>query len=318
MKKKELVTESGNEAFKQIKLRARMMGMDLHAVALRFALERFLYRVFSKENELLFDPTSETSMSDGGITVKGGMIMCLAEGKSPLDGRSTSDADLHIPSFKGSIEQFKDILKEALKHDPDMMDDGLRFHLEDIKVSKEKDGENTGGTVTIPLQIGDKFLQIKSDVTFDDRPMHLEAPMVLYESAIPTSKHPPVYIRQTPWEYVLADKFCAMATLGTGNYRVKDYNDVHVILSKGLVDIDKAAEILQANAEFKGLTLPTSAAEMGALSDEYVTRQEPRWQRDHTNLKFSAPSSFRDTVNGIIEAMEPILDRVHAHNHPEP
>lgn len=310
MKKKEFVSDSGKKTFMALKLQAKLTGKDIHAVALRFALERFLGRVFAKENELLYNPMNETTLTEGQITVKGGMLMCIAENKNPLDSRATSDADLHIPGFKGSVDKFAEIVSEALKHDDNAMDDGIRFHVDDISVAREKDGENTGGTITIPLQIGDLFLKIKSDVTFDGRAMHLDAPTVEYQSVLPHSGLGKVTIRQTPWEYVLADKVCAMASMGEKNYRIRDYNDVFVILNNGLVDLEKAADILKQNAGFKGLELPENVADMGALSQAFIDRQAPRWEKEGTDKNFSAPASLHDTISLIREKLNPILEKI--------
>ncbi len=133
---------------------AKAKRLDLSAVAQRYALERLFARVF-------------TSRHADRFAAKGGALMFMAEGVEPLDGRSTSDADLQLPAFEGTMAEFEAIMHEVLDAGGG---DGVAFDLATWKVTAEREaGSIGGGSVTVTATVGGQKVRVKCDVAFDER-----------------------------------------------------------------------------------------------------------------------------------------------------
>lgn len=313
IKKPHLDVQIGRETFAQIAKVAADKDDTIHNVATRYALERFLQRLFhaADGSDLLFDPVSSVGIDRESATLKGGMTMTFAEELPPLDGRSTGDADLHFASFGGSMEDYASILRKCLEGPPSTgPDDGVRFDVEDLKVSRDRE-ERSGGSVTIPLQIGKLFLVIKSDVTFDARPMHAAAPVVSYPSVLPGRMADPVLVRRVPFEFMVADKLSAAISLGIRNYRIRDYYDMRLILGRDKVDREALAETVAATMTFKGLELPASTDDIPAFSNEFALAKAARWDQEKVAKRYLVDEDFPTVVSWLRAEFQPILDRAH-------
>jgi hypothetical protein len=307
-KKLDLVAPAGVAAFGEIMKVARSTGRNHQVVGLRYALERFLSRVFAstEADRLCLDPSNMAiGVGSDAITLKGGMVMCFAEDGDPLKSRSTSDADLHLAGFSGTMEDYAAILRLILSG-PSNPDDGIRWDVSAITVSRQRD-ERTGGTVTIPLQIGETPFQIRSDCTFDRRPMHEGAPVQTYPTVMPSLGLPLFAVRRVPWPYMVSDKVAAMSSLGMGNYRIRDYHDVHLVLERRAAELGTLPAILAATYAFKGLVLPVSTADMPALSDAFVERQGSRWLQEGAVKRYGVTVPFSEVVAALRSGLDPVF-----------
>jgi len=313
-KKPHLSVQAGRATFLKARVVAQDTGQNLHAVALRFALERFLARVFGSAlgDGLYLDPSAmDVSIEGNTVTLKGGMVMCFAEDRNPLQGRSTSDADLHVTGFAGSMQDFVDILKGVLAGPPPQgPDDGVRFDTDEMMVARVKE-ENSGGTVTIPLQIAEMTLQVKSDCTFDLRPMHADAPVVEYPSVLPALGLPAFKVRRVPFEFMVADKVAAMISLGDTNYRIRDYHDVYVILSRDKVDREALVRTFAATCAFKRVALPQSVDAVPGLSDAFAAAKSDRWLQERVTKRFSIEAGFPEVVRYLRDQLRPVFAAAH-------
>jgi hypothetical protein len=308
----ELCTPAGIEKFKELRGIARERGFDVHVVALRYALERFLARLFAARDagRVVLDATAEHAVSADTLTLKGGLTMFLAEDVAPLDGRSTSDADFHVPHFTGGIEGFAAILRQVLATEPDGPDDGLRFDLASLEVAKVKEGKVPGGTVSVGCQIAKLPLKIKADLAFDHRPVHERARVVEYPSVLPNSGLAPVRVRCTPFSYTVADKVQAMVRHGGGNYRIRDYYDLFVILSRGKADLDEVPNAIAETFAVYESDLPASAESMDALSDAYAAAKAERWDVERKSKRYGTEvPALPEVVTFLREALDPLLAR---------
>lgn len=311
IRKPHLETEAGRDIYVRLLDLSRRSNRPLHAVLVRYALERLLQRVFSDGHEgsdkLFIAQSAELDVET--ITLKGGMSMTFAEELPILEGRSTGDADLHIASFGGDMEVYKAILQNGLegapRHGPD---DGIRFDIPAIKVTHDRE-ERSGGSVVVPLQIGPYYLQIKTDVTFDGRPMHEKAPVVPYPEVLPDSGLPMAMVRRVPFEFMVADKFCAALEGGINNRRVRDYPDMRLVLGKGLVDDDFLAETMAASARFRGLNLPSSMDDVPAFSDEFAEAKAPRWEHERVNRHYVGEEDFPTIIRWLRARLGPVLEK---------
>jgi hypothetical protein len=312
LRKVELVSINGLLVFQRIVELAATRGMDLHGLAMRYALERFLARVYSADapKPLTFDASSTMEIGQDSITLKGGLTMFIAEGVHPLDGRATSDADFHVtPTADGGhSEQFMEFLRTTLGHRPGGFDDGVTFDLSSLAIASVKDGNVPGGKVTVVAQLGKLAVKIRSDIAFDSRPINEQAGSKPYPNILPDDAGPPIMIRHTPWEYVVADKLQAAVRLGIGNYRMRDYYDLYVILKRGLVEPEALAEAVRVTFDLYGSTIPESVDDMPALGAEYVALKSARWDSERETKQFGdrAPD-LHEVVDFLRERIDPVL-----------
>lgn len=312
-KRLDLVTPRGVEVFAEILRVARSEGRTHQVVGLRYALERFLSRVFGSAaaGRLHLDPgRMEIGVAGDAVVLKGGMVMCFAEDVDPLRSRSTSDADLHLANFSGTMGDYAEILRAVLA-EPSSPDDGIRWDVGGIAVARQRD-ERSGGTVTIPLQIGEFPLQIRSDCTFDHRPMHAGAPVLDYPTVLPTLGLPSFSVRRVPWAFMVSDKVAAMSALGIANYRIRDYHDVHLIMGRRRSELGDLPDVLAATYAFKGVRLPASTAEMPALSDAFVARQGTRWLQEGATKRYGVALGLGEVVAELRAGLDPVLARANA------
>lgn len=313
--KPELVTPAGVAVFRRLREIARERGVDVHVVALRYALERFLARLFEARDagRVVLDATAVHAVSADTLVLKGGLTMFYAENVKPLDGRSTSDADFHVPNFTGGIDGFAAILRGVLAVPPAGPDDGVSFDLDGIEVSRVKQGKVPGGSVRAACQIAKLPLVIQADLAFDHRPVHHLAKRVEYPSVIEDGGLPPVFVRRTPFSYTVADKLQAMVHHGGGNYRIRDYYDLYVILSRGKAELDEIPAAMAETFALYETPLPASAAEMDALSDAFAAAKAARWDNERRSKHYGTEvPDLPEVVAFLREAVEPLLARTHA------
>lgn len=316
MRKPHLDSEAGRAVFRHIQAKSREVDRTIHDVGLRYALERFLFRLFETPAErasgLFLSPASEVSLGQDTITVKGGLTMIFAEGVPHFEGRTTGDADLHLAAFPGSMEDYAAILRRGLAGPPASgPDDGVRFDVDAVHIAQDRD-ERSGGRVAVPLQIGALALQVKTDVTFDGRPMHDRAPVVPYPSVLPGAGMPPPRIRRVPFEFMLSDKFAAACEYGLVNRRMRDYPDMLLLLRETPLDPDFLAQTLAATFRFKGMPLPETMAAAPAFSDRYAAEKGARWEIEKVSRHYRVTLPLGEMLAELRERLEPVLQRARA------
>lgn len=314
--KKELDCEAGRAVQKRIQRIAADRSENLHHVAQRYVLERFMSRVFADREDMARSlhvlPGTGIGLNPSAITLKGGMTMTFAEQLPPLDGRSTGDVDLHLTAFEGSMEDFAAILRRVLAGPPETgPDDGVRFDIDEIHVARDKE-ERSGGTISIGCQVGVFPMKIKTDCTFDARPMDERAEVRSYPSVIPDLDLGPLHVRCVPWEFMLADKFSAAVQLGDRNYRIRDYADMRVVLGRepSLVDEDFLVETIAATLRFKGLDIPSSIHELPAFSEAFALAKESRWTHERVNKNYAVSETLVEMLAWLRDRWEPLVERV--------
>lgn len=326
LRKLELVSANGLLAMHRIVELSARHGMDMHGLAMRYALERFLSRIFANDagGKLALGAEAagqRVEIDADSVTLKGGLTMFLAEGVEPMHGRSTSDADFHIaPTADGGhAEHFVEFLRANLNRRAGGFDDGVTFDLSTLAVARVKDGQVPGGKVTVTAQIGKLALKIRSDIAFDARPIGDDARREEYPHMLRDAGDPPILVRRTPWEYSVADKLQAMVRQGAGNYRLRDYYDMFVILrGRGrdgapLVDTDRLRDAIRATFDLYGSEIPGGVDDMPALSDAFVAAKTPRWDSERETKHFgSQVPSFREVVDYLREEIEPVLQGMQA------
>jgi predicted nucleotidyltransferase component of viral defense system len=233
-------------------VRARLLNIakaektDFNQVLVRYALERFLYRL------------SKSAHADRFL-LKGAMLFNLWY---DMPHRPTRDADLlgFGASDLDSIGQtFRDIVAVDVA-------DGIVFDPASIQVEEiRKSAGYAGARVIVAAELARARCKTQVDVGFGDAvtpgPVDAMYPVLIPDFPAPHLKTYPVYT-------VVAEKLHAIEILGMTNSRVKDYLDLFVLLEREVLDPGILAKAIAATFNRRGTSVPT-ALPIG-LSDEFA------------------------------------------------
>lgn len=225
---------------------AKATGVDFNQVLVRFALERFLYRL------------SRSAHADRFV-LKGALLFTLWY---DMPHRATRDADLlgFGPSDKETVAgMFRDIAAVVV-------DDGIVFDPASVAVEDIRKSDGYGGVrVLMTGLLANARCHTQVDVGFGDAvtpgPDDAVYPVLL--SDLPAPK-----LRTYPTYTVVAEKLHAIAVLGMTNTRLKDYLDLSVLLERESLDLPTLATAIAATFRRRGTELP-STLPIG-LSDEFA------------------------------------------------
>ena len=236
-------------------VRARLLNIakaeqtDFNSVLVRYALERFLYRL------------GQSAHADHFV-LKGAMLFNLWYA---MPHRPTRDVDLlgFGPSDLQSITQaFREIVSVVAE-------DGIVFDAASVRVEEiRKNAGYAGARVIVSAELARARCKTQIDVGFGDavtpEPVDAVYPVLLADFAAPRLRTYPVYT-------VVAEKLHAMVLLGMTNSRLKDYLDLSVLLEREALDPATLAAAIAATFTRRGTALPTELP-IG-LTDEFANDQ---------------------------------------------
>jgi len=236
-------------------VRARLLNLakadktDFNQVLVRYALERFLYRL------------SKSAHADHFL-LKGAMLFNLWY---DMPHRPTRDADLlgFGSSDLVSIGQtFRDIVSVVA-------DDGIVFDPDSVLVEEiRKAAGYAGARVIVSAELARARCKTQIDVGFGDAvtpgPVDAVYPVLLADFPAPRLRAYPVYT-------VVAEKLHAIQILGMTNSRLKDYLDLSVLLEREDMNSETLAHAIAATYTRRGTVLPTELP-IG-LTDEFANDQ---------------------------------------------
>lgn len=231
---------------------AKSEGTDFNQVLVRFALERFLYRL------------SRSAHADNFL-LKGALLFALWY---ELPHRPTRDADLlgFGPSDLESIAAtFRDIAGIEVG-------DGISFDPATVSVEEiRKEAGYAGVRVLVVGEIAKARCKTQIDIGFGDAvtpgPIQAVYPVLIADLPAPVLRTYPVYT-------VIAEKLHAIALFGMANSRLKDYLDLSVLLGHETLDADILARAIAATFIRRGMSIPAKLPV--GLTDEFandVSRQ---------------------------------------------
>lgn len=230
---------------------ARSQGPDFNYVLVRFALERILYRI------------TKSAHADRFL-LKGALLFTLWY---DVPYRITRDADLlgFGPSDLDSLVQtFRDIASIEVP-------DGIIFDSASVTATEiRKDAGYAGARILISAELDKARCKTQIDIGFGDAvtpaPVDSIYPVLLADFPAPRLMAYPKYT-------VIAEKLHAIAKLGMGNSRMKDYFDLSVLLERETLDTALLARAIKATFERRGLSVPIMPV---GLTDEFsndISRQ---------------------------------------------
>lgn len=233
-------------------VRARLLNIakaeqtDFNAVLVRYALERFLYRL------------GQSAHADHFV-LKGAMLFNLWY---TMPHRPTRDVDLlgfGASDLESIAQTFRQIVSVSEA-------DGMVFDAASVVVEEiRKNAGYAGARVLVNAELARARCKVQIDIGFGDAvtpgPVDATYPVLLADFAAPQLRAYPVYT-------VVAEKLHAMVLLGMTNSRVKDYLDVWILLGREVLDATVLATAVAATFKRRSTPVPTTLP-IG-LSDEFA------------------------------------------------
>jgi hypothetical protein len=259
---------------------ARAAKQDFNLVLTRYAIERLLYRM-------------SISRHADSFLLKGALLFDLW---FDVPHRPTRDADF-LGYGESDLPQVKMVFAEICSIE---FDDGVSFQLDTLHVDEIRKSANyVGARVTILALIDGARSELQIDVGFGDAvtpgPEDASYPVLLAEFPAPKLR---VYPRYT----VVAEKFEALATLGIGNSRMKDYFDLWILLQQA--DFDGTTLCLAIRATFDRRKTQMENAPPFGLTAAFARdgMKQTQWKAFLRKNKLDAPP-----LENVVETLSSFL-----------
>ena len=226
--------------------KAKTDGVDFNQILVRFALERFLYRI------------SQSAHSEFYV-LKGALLFTLWY---DMPHRATRDADF-LGFGASDLESIRNAFREIASIE---VSDGIEFDPDSITVEEiRKEAGYAGVRVLIGGTLDGARFKTQVDIGFGDAvtpgPVQADYPTLIDDLPAPKLHTYPIYT-------VVAEKFHAIALLGMANSRLKDYFDLYVIFSRESLNIKTLTQAVNATFTRRGMDVP-SAMPTG-LTEEFA------------------------------------------------
>ena len=266
--------------------RAKATGLDPNLLLVRFALERFLYRL------------SKSPHADRFV-LKGALLMLVWLGETI---RPTRDGDL-LGFGDLSARSLTQILGDVCG--VDVEPDGVEFAPASIRVVPIRPENAYGGMrATLHGRLGKARLRVQLDVGIGDavipEPDWLEYPSLL--------EFPRPRLKAYRPETTIAEKLHAMVVLGEANSRMRDFFDVFALAERLPFEGVHLAEAVRATFERRRTPIPE--APPLALRPQFAALpgKQAQWQGFlRKNGLSSAPVEFGTVVARLAEFLVPVM-----------
>lgn len=277
----------------RLKNLAQREGVEVDYMNLKYAMERFLWRL------------SLSSYSQRFV-LKGAALFSVWRG--PMF-RMTRDTDLACAASL-SDDFFEQCFRELCEL-PVPEDDGVMFHADTVQIEDIREGARYHGKrIFLSAHIAQARVRLQFDIGFGDAivpgPEQRDFPVLLEDMPAPRLS---MYPRYT----VVAEKFGAMIAHGMLNSRLKDYADLWILAQAFDFDYATLEEAIEHTFRRQGLTLP-SKLPIG-LSATFATNPEKRtlWRVFQKRVKSRQgdpvlPESLEKVIEDIVSFLLPIWE----------
>jgi hypothetical protein len=264
---------------------SRNNGEPFDLVLVRFALERFLYRM------------SVSRFADRFLLK--GALLYVVWGQDAY--RPTRDGDLL--AFGSSdlgemVQTFREICGIGFE-------DGIEFEPGSVgaeEIAEEK--AYRGIRVKFVAHLAGAEIPVQFDIGFGDAvtpgPETIQYPALL-DFPVPTLRAYPIYT-------VIAEKFHAMILLGMQNSRMKDFYDIYAMSRRFEFDGKVLSDAISATFSRRKTPLPTGNPV--ALSGEFMGNEakQRQWQAFVRKNRLGSEMKPGDITNAIRGFIMPIVD----------
>lgn len=274
--------------------KAREQGEDFNLVLIRYALERFLYRLGRSRHKDRF-------------ILKGAMLFAAW---TDQPHRPTRDLDL-LGIGDSSDAALRQVFSEIVR--TPVEPDGLEFDEGSISISEIREAQDyPGKRIGLRVRLGNARLDLQIDVGFGDavtpEPAEIDFPTLL-DSSSPR-------IRAYPCETVIAEKFQALVAFGMVISRMKDFYDIWMLSKQFPFDGVSLSSAIATTFEHRGTAIPEGVPT--ALTDEFAADRTKQTQWTGF-LKRSVLSEAPPSLSGVVNDLRDfLLEPLHAAARSEP
>lgn len=277
----------------RLRNKARDRGTEFELFLVRYACERFLYRLGASEER-------------ERCILKGATLLGLWM-EEPY--RATRDIDL-LAFGESDEEAVRRVMTTIC--DVPCPEDGLVFDLETLLVSPIRDDQRYGGQQAKVVAFLDRTrIPVRVDFGFGD--VVTPAPQ---EAKLPTliDDVPAPVLQTYPQVTTIAEKFEAMVRFGSRNSRMKDFCDIWALSERFPFDGAELREAVARCFERRGVRLSTETAD--ALTSGFYsnTDLQERW-RDYVRtggLVDTPPDSFEEVGIRVQSFLAPVYASIRA------
>ncbi len=267
---------------------AKKSGEPFDLLLVRYALERFLYRIS-------ISPLADRFMLKGAL-------LYFVWGQDSY--RPTRDGDL-LASGSSELRDMEKTFKQICGV---AFEDGIVFEAESVRaqeIAEEK--AYSGIRVNFVARLAGAKIPVQFDIGFGDAvtpgPESVRYPVLL--------EFPAPELHAYPVQTVVAEKFHAVVVLGMQNSRMKDFYDLWAISRRFEFDGSVLSDAISATFSRRKTSLPEGIPV--ALSSEFADSpaKETQWKafvrknqmKDAESDLDSVLTAIRDFVSPIVEAL---------------
>ena len=265
---------------------ARNQGKTFNLILQLYMQERLLYRL-------------SISRYNKNFILKGGLLLFSMSG---FKGRPTRDIDFLALKMSNDMENIKKVFKEICSIE---FEDGIKFDSNNISVELiMKRADYRGIRLRIIGYLGKAKEMLWVDVGFND----VTIPGIIKANypVLLEMDYPRVNIYSL--EFVVAEKFEAMVSLGELNSRMKDFYDIYILLSAKKLNKDILKEAIKSTFQQRGTDIKKVNQ---VFNNEFIidNNRINQWKLflkkiDHQNLEFEY------IMNTIKKFMLPICKNI--------
>lgn len=242
---------------------ARKTGLDDQLVLIRYAMERFLFRLGeSTERDLL--------------VLKGANAL---EAMAQPPHRATRDIDF-LGTFRTAPETVLAVLQAVLA--TEVEEDGLEFDSEMRIEEMVADGNYGGFAITFAARLDGARIPVRIDIGFAQavtpEPIETRFPTIL--------EFPAPRIWAYPKETIVAEKLEAIVSLGIINSRLKDYFDLWFLCQSYEFEGAMLVEAVRRTFANRGTAIPAGLP--AGLATAFLTDREKQRDWDAFGIRAAA------------------------------
>ncbi len=270
---------------------AKQKGEEFERFLVRYACERFLYRLGASEFR-------------DRCVLKGAGLLSLWM-NDPY--RTTRDVDLLAsgPSDEAAVQAIVAAICGVA-----CPEDGLTFDLASLEVTPIRaDEEYQGQRVVVRARLGNARIRLQVDLGFGDAvtpsPEDATYPTLLRGL-------PPPRIRSYPRVVTVAEKFEAMVTLGRRNSRMKDFHDIWALSSEFDFDGPLLRRAISACFDRRGTAWTPEAPDVLGTAFYGDPELQRRWA-DYTRgavFRKLPPTAFEPIGQRVLDFLGPVRESI--------
>ena len=270
--------DRAGQVYLDLQRRARQAGRGTQEFLVRYALERFLYRLVQTpwRNRLI---------------LKGGMLLAVYDVR-----RATQDIDMAARALDNEEQELANWLRDVFTVE---VDDGVVFDTGSLRVEVIREGDPYPGIrIDAEARLATAKIPLKVDVNFGD-PIVPGPATVSYPSLLGKSFNLLAY----PLVSVLGEKVETMVRRGDANTRERDFSDVWLLTRMHSFDASEFRAALEATATFRGTVL----VPLRQALTSYGQMRQSAWSNfvDRAGLVGTVPEQLEGVLRGVAAFAEP-------------